>query len=91
MSALGGLFPGIMTFAVGLISSGRVEVDAVGTLGAVAHVARLRLGGANLIVGAGAPSGDPGTVPVVYIRSDPASAATVIYVCHTGSTWTAIS
>ena len=74
-----------MSFLAGLV------VGGAGTLGAVAYSAKLQLGSAYLLAGTGAPTGDPGVHPVVYIRQDPASAATVLYVCHTGSTWTAIT
>ena len=50
--------------------------------------------GAEILVGAGVPSGAYGrtSASMLYIRSDAASASTVLYVTDdTGTTWTAVA
>jgi hypothetical protein len=90
------VFPGPIRAAAGLVVQGAfsalgLSVITGPTLGATDIAGGINVAGARIVVGTGAPTGDPGVVPVVYIRLNPASAATVLYVCHTGSTWTAIS
>lgn len=71
--------------------TGFIAVSNPGALGATDYDGRIDLGVVPLLSGEGVPSGDPGVHPVVYLRSDSASVSTIIYVCHTGSTWAAMS
>lgn len=84
-------FPGPMQFDDIATFTGVISAGNPGTLGATPYAGRIDLGAVPIISGAGVPTGNPGVHPVVYLRSDSASVSTIIYVCHTGSTWAAIS
>lgn len=84
-------FPGPMQFDDIATFTGVIAASNPGALGATDYDGRIDVGVVPVLSGEGVPSGDPGVHPVVYLRSDSASVSTIIYVCHTGSTWAAIS
>ena len=84
-------FKDVVTFLGGVSVSGEVEAVNAGALGATDVDGYITVGGVTIAGGAGVPSGNPGVFPVVYLRSDPASASTVIYVCVATDVWAAVT
>ena len=45
----------------------------------------------NFRVGNGVPSFSCGSTPTLYLRADASTVSTVLYLCVSGTSWTAIS